>query len=413
MAWERPSPRVAELFKEGIQRLLERGPEEFLAKVDAASLTAHSPVLAEDPTLLATFRRANRATIMHWAEGNLRDPGGPITPYVGPESQALVHDLVRRGLDMQALEPYRAGQNAAWNAWMDVAFELTDDAGELQELLEVSARSIFSYVDASMAATVELVTSEREKLMLGTSAERLETLTLILDEAPIDLERAQRRLGYVFDRTHQAAIVWSDDETTPEDALEHVAAGLATAYGAERALTAAASRSSLWAWVVVHEEPAPETIEALVEADGPTRIALGTPAGGLDGFRRSHAGAFAAQSLIGRLGSPLRVVRYADLQVVSLVTQDEERARRFVSETLGELEQGPPALRETLRTYLRSQSNATRAAEALFAHRNTIVARLAKAEELLPRPLADSALDVAVALEVLHWSEAGGGPAGT
>ena len=135
MPWERPSDRVAELFRSGIQSLLESDTQDFFDRVDAASLAEHSEAVAEDPTLLATFRRANRATIMHWAEANLRDPGSEVRPYFGPESQALVRDLVRRGLDLEALEPYRAGQNAAWQAWMDVCFDLTDDAAELRELL--------------------------------------------------------------------------------------------------------------------------------------------------------------------------------------------------------------------------------------------------------------------------------------
>ena len=63
----------------------------------------------------------------------------------------------------------------------------------------------------------------------------------------------------------------------------------------------------------------------------------------------------------------------------------------------------PLPLRETVRTYLRLQSNTSRAAEALFTHRNTVLARLNRAEQLLPRPLEENSLAVAVALEVVHW----------
>ena len=45
----------------------------------------------------------------------------------------------------------------------------------------------------------------------------------------------------------------------------------------------------------------------------------------------------------------------------------------------------------------------TRAAEALFTHRNTVLTRLNRAEQLLPRPLEENSLAVAVALEVVHW----------
>lgn len=287
---------------------------------------------------------------------------------------------------------------------MALAFELTDDAAELRELLDVSARSIFAYVEATMAATVELIAHERAELALGTSAERLEALTLILDGEPIDLGRAERRLGYSLDQPHphMAAIVWSEGGNDGDGDMRQVADALAAACGAPRPLSIAASGSSLWCWVPVHSEPEPAELEALLRDDGAVRIALGSARPGLDGFRRSHEEAYATQRLIGRLESPLRVARYEELRLVGLVSRDEKEAGRFVTEVLGDLAEASDVLRQTLRTYLRLQSNASRAAEALFAHRNTVIARVTKAEELLPRPLTDSALEVGVALELLH-----------
>jgi DNA-binding PucR family transcriptional regulator len=140
-------------------------------------------------------------------------------------------------------------------------------------------------------------------------------------------------------------------------------------------------------------------------ADMPeVRVALGTPASGIDGFRRSHFQAFATQRLLARLASAVQLARYESVRVVSLATQDERHAQEFVTETLGDLVKASPTVRDTLRTYLQLQSNATRAAAALYTHRNTVVSRLAKAAALLPRPLDQSAFEVAVALEVLHWS---------
>ncbi|MDT5184257.1 MAG: hypothetical protein QOJ20_2428 [Mycobacterium sp.] len=47
--------------------------------------------------------------------------------------------------------------------------------------------------------------------------------------------------------------------------------------------------------------------------------------------------------------------------------------------------------------------SASRAAARLYTHRNTLLRRLARADELLPRPLAESSVSVAVALGVLRW----------
>jgi len=54
--------------------------------------------------------------------------------------------------------------------------------------------------------------------------------------------------------------------------------------------------------------------------------------------------------------------------------------------------------------YLREQHNATRAARVLFTHRNTVLSRLARIEKLLPAPLEGRGLQVALALEIVHWN---------
>jgi DNA-binding PucR family transcriptional regulator len=108
-----------------------------------------------------------------------------------------------------------------------------------------------------------------------------------------------------------------------------------------------------------------------------------------------------------RASTPPAVASYDDVQVVALATHDEERADEFVTRTLGDFATAPPELRETARVYLREQSNTTRTARVLFTHRNTILARLARMEQLLPAPLEGRVLQVALALEILHWRGAG------
>jgi DNA-binding PucR family transcriptional regulator len=56
-----------------------------------------------------------------------------------------------------------------------------------------------------------------------------------------------------------------------------------------------------------------------------------------------------------------------------------------------------------VRTFVAEQCNASRAATRLYTHRNTLLRRLARAERLLPRPLAEASVDVAVALDVVRW----------
>ena len=396
------SPRVADLIRRGAEMVLGL-PEEIFAELDQVALAAMPHEISDDPGLAAGIRRTNRGFVRAWAEANLHDPGAKVTPTLGPEMLAIARDLVRRGLDDTTLEAFRAGQNIVWRRWMGIAFALTDDPQELAELLDHTAASIFAFVDSTLSVISEQMQRERDELKRGTHSMRFETASLIIDGAPIARDRASAMLRYELAQRHTGAIIWADQASEDHSQLDRAAEALAQASGARRPFTVVASAATLWVWVPGSGGVELEKLERLISELPGVRIAVGPVGDGIDGFRVSHLGAIAAQRLMVRVASEVRVASYDAVEIVALLTADESRAAEFVSRTLGELESAPPALRDTVRTYLRMQSNATRAAEALFTHRNTVLTRLSRAEQLLPRPLAENSLAVAVALEVVHW----------
>jgi DNA-binding PucR family transcriptional regulator len=400
--WDRPSPRVAELIRTAIEQLLA-DPGAVFDQVDAATLVNAGEALRADPALVAAVQRTNRANLTHWAEANLRDPGGRVEPNLGPEVLGIARDLVRRGLDDSSLDAYRTGQNVAWRLWMQLAFTLTTDPDELRELLDVTARSIFAFVDETIAGIAAQIDRERDRLTRGTHAERLEVVTLILEGAPIKPAVAEARLQYALDRSHTAAVVFSDAAEPDQGVLERAAEAIARAAGARRPFSVVASASALWAWVPGEAGPDLDAVRIALDALPEVRLALGPTLFGLDGFRRSHLDALATQRLLHRTRTDVRLATFDEVQVVALATQDEERAQELVERTLGPLAGADPELRETLRVYLREGCNATRAAKALYTHRNTVLNRLARAEELLPAPLAGRILHVSLALEIVRW----------
>ncbi|MGH2836153.1 MAG: PucR family transcriptional regulator [Solirubrobacteraceae bacterium] len=399
------SPRVAELIRQGAEIVLGL-PEDVTAELDEVALAAMPHEISDDPGLAAGIRRTNRGFVRAWAEANLHDPGARVTPTIGPEMLAIGRDLVRRGLDDTTLEAFRAGQNIVWRRWMGIAFALTDDPVELAELLDRTAASIFAFVDSTLSVISEQMQRERDELKRGTHAMRFETVSLIIDGAPIARDRASAMLGYELAQRHTGAIIWGDQASEDHSLLDRAADALAHASDARRPFTVVASASTLWVWVHGSRGPDLEQLERLIAELPGVRVAVGPIGDGIDGFRASHLGAIATQRLMVRVASEVRVASYDAVEVVALVTTDESRAAEFVTRTLGELESAPPTLRDTLRTYLRLQSNATRAAEALFTHRNTVLTRLNRAEQLLPRPLEENSMAVAVSLEVVHWRAA-------
>ncbi|MGW0694900.1 PucR family transcriptional regulator [Streptomyces sp. NPDC002738] len=403
MSWEVPSERVRDLMSQGAQIALNTSPE-WLTEIEEAMLSAENmQAIAADPVLRTGLHRATRADLLQWATANVRAPGEPVLAQLGEESKTMARDLVRRGLHELTLDAYRAAQNAAWRRWMTIAFSLTSDPQELHELLDASARSIFHFLDATVASMSVQAQLEREELTRGTHAERREVVALILDGAPIEAQRAQDRLSYDLDQIHTAAVMWSTEPDSDLGALEHAAEALARAADTPRPLTVIPSTATVWVWVPGPAGPDLSRLEAAIHQIPGVRVAVGSTAEGIEGFRRSHVDALTTQRMMAGLQSAHRVASFEVVHLVSLLSQDVERAARFIQHTLGDLESADPELRAAVLTFVQEQCNVSRAAARLYTHRNTLLRRLNRAQQLLPRPLEDNSVHVAAALEVLHW----------
>lgn len=399
MSWSPPSQRICELIRQGAQAALN-APEEWLQELDSATLSGGNRArMAEDPVLAAATRRTNRANLLFWAAANVRAPGKRVPANLGDAPLAVARDLVRRGLDESALDAYRAGEAVALRLWMQICFSLTADPQELRELLDVSCRSITAFVDDTVHAISAQIARERSELTSGTHADRRAAVTLLLEGAPIPRGRAEQRLGYRLSGEHTAAIVWSDDPSSDLGSLDRAAERIGAAAHDPRPLSVLATAATRWLWVHGHPD-----LAGLDLSDVPTaRVAVGSTAAGVDGFRRSHLDALTVQRMLARLDSPQQLATHDEVELVALLTQEPERAEHFVRRTLGELETAPAEIAETVRVYLAAECNASRAAALLYTHRNTLLRRLARADQLLPRPLAENVVNVGAALQVLRW----------
>ncbi|HUL98999.1 MAG TPA: PucR family transcriptional regulator [Mycobacterium sp.] len=403
MEWERPSERVSELMRQGAEFVLNL-PQSWLDEMDKATLSSeYMRTIAGDPVLAEATRRSNRANLLHWAGANISHPCAPVPANLSPETLDIARDLIRRGLDESAVDAYRIGQNVAWLFWMQIVFGLTSDTDELRELLDVSARSMSSFVDATIEGIYRQVEIEREELTRGTHAERREVVALILDGAPITRQRAESRLGYRLDQSHTAAVVWGDASDTDLSDLDRATDALTQTVEGPRPLSVLASAATRWVWIPGRDQPDLARVATALEKLPGVRIAVGPTAAGIDGFRRSHLDALTTQRMVARLGSAQRVASFTDVELVALIMADPERADGFIKDTLGEFESASPELHRTVLTFVEEQCNASRAAAKLYTHRNTLLRRLARADAMLPRPLEDNSVHVAVALEALRW----------
>jgi DNA-binding PucR family transcriptional regulator len=386
---------------------LKDGLTGLAVRVNGA-VTAAVPRLAADADLRRALVRSTEANVADVLV-LLGDPELPLDTGVPPEATSFATAVVRRGIDPGDLaHAYMVGQNELWRAWMEaVAQELTGPG--LVTALEVSSSRLFGRVDFLVAQLMRHVDRERERWMGGALARRTQFVRMLLNGEDPGVAEASRALGYDLDRWVLAAVLWdadtTDDAAGPHDRLEAQAAVAARAAGAPRALTLAPGAASLWMWVATPEEPDLAQVTTALEAALSERqgIAFGTPGHGLEGFRLGHREALDARR-VAELGERGGVLRYDEVEAISLLSGDLERLGHFVRRTLGPLTAGDETtvrLRETLLAWLGEGGNARRAAERLHAHKNTVLYRLQRAQQLLGRPLDDDRGDLELALAAM------------
>ena len=393
------SPAVAALIRTGVQRILEAPPEWTRELEESVLRGAGMSAIADDPVLLEMAMKTNAGNLARWAASNLEAPGERVAVVDTAEASVFVRDLVRRGLDTGALDSFRTAQNVAWRLWLGVCFDLTDDPRLLRELLEVTSASITTFIDDTVAVLAEQIDAARAALAGDTHAEKRAAVALILEGAPLSETRAH--LGYRLDGPQLAAVISGGPRVSAER-LEAVCEAMMTASHIPDRLTVLAGPSQLWVWFPAHTVD----VESATAVDDEVAVAVGAPGSGREGFRRSHFQALVAHRMLIRSGGRRRLARYDDLRLLDAMTDDEARIEDFLSATLGRLRTADPELAECLRVWFAERCNASAVAARLYTHRNTVVRRITRAQELLPVPLEDNAIAVAAALELHHWRAA-------
>ena len=316
-------------------------------------------------------------------------------------TQDLLRYTVAEGGEITALlRAYRYGHALLWEIWSDHVAQQVTDAARLRDVLAMSSKHIFTFVDRSCE---RLVTDYHDRYggrsRPGPSA--AETIRdLLLDDTPVDETLVSAVLRCDIRGYHVALVL------SPLAAGANVQAAadtLARAADAASVVTLPVGDGTLWSWLSWRRPPDEKRLTRM--RDTPTTdvaVGMGEVGHGRTGFARSHQQARDADR-VARLNRNVRggVVRHRDVELAGALCCDLGGARRFAEDRLVTLINDDPTterLRETLLVYLDNGCRQSKAAEILHVHPKTVSYRLTQAEALLGRPLTDNVLEVGAAL---------------
>ena len=301
----------------------------------------------------------------------------------------------------------RMAQDMALEALLARAVTWGRESDRAPLLLAVT-HGVAAFFDDSIRAVLTEFLAERQRAIAQSVAERRRHVAALIGGHEVPADVAAAALGIDLAYHHLALILWRPgaSRSNGNDAARWSKAQL------ELAVNRAAGRlraptvltmppddaltdirgDAMLCWLT---SPVPfsasylENLTELFASAREIRVAVGVPAQGPAGFRRSHLAAVDAYQ-VASASARIGVTGFADVGVLALLSADRERAGWFVSEELGKLADPGPTLddlRETALCYLETGRNLMDTARQLHVHRNTVVYRVAKIERLLGRPL--------------------------
>lgn len=393
------SGAVESLIREVATQALDP-TQGVLASVEAASLRPILARFSDLPSLAEETVAATRQNVTHWLRSIRRSPLDPIDPVLSPAVLGVARSLNQRGAIQDHWAAYSAGREALWRAWMRIAFDAATDQETLNDALAVASTSLSRWIDDTIVQVSDHLVRTAAPQGGSSHELRFQTVRQLLDGVALDEELAAYRLKYSLGGEHVAAIVWMDPASPNQVALRQAVLHVTNAEFVQRSLWVQATSSSAWVWLAA---PDVESGLASTLAGFPeVRLALGSAGAGSEGFRRSHLEAVETQRLMMRRGD-VQCASFDEVALAALASRDEQAAREFVARILGDLAGGDADLRETVRVYIHRMYNGSKTADEVYAHRNTVSHRIQRAEELLPRPLSTSGVEVAIALELQRW----------
>ncbi|SDF63446.1 PucR C-terminal helix-turn-helix domain-containing protein [Blastococcus aurantiacus] len=330
------------------------------------------------------LRRSTRDNLEH---GLLALVGAPVADRPALHgAREIGRRRATQGIPLEAvLRAYRLGGQVTWEALLKVSAQA---GGRHDTLLLQVAGTVWRTNDGECAALAEGYRDEQRRLAGVDEETRRRVLDGLLDgrgDDPSFVRTAADMLAMSLDGRLMAVVALPTENGEPglegvgPELLRH---GVRSVWG---------TRSGAQVGLIALGNLGPAEIRGRLEALTTGPVGVSAPVDGAGAVSSAYRLAETAARTLPR--TTRRVVTIDERLPEALLSNSPEISSRLVGQTLGGLLALPADEREvlldTLAAFLASDGSPTRAADELYCHRNTVMHRLRRIEQVTGRKVAD------------------------
>lgn len=353
---------------------------------------------------LQTLTRATEATTLDTLAALVSGDDSHLTESFEPLEN--VGSYIRNQIPLpEVVRNVHTGQEFLIQELIDAAAREVSESQRVDTISRLT-KDVTAFWSAFIARIAEEYHRQQGEWLRNADGQRARLVRSLLRAGETDEEHASKALGYDLSQCHVGCLLWFDGVDLDAVRLFDFAAiarEIAAATGSRSYLPLPTTAHRLELWL---GEPAQPVAEVLAGGRWPSslRAAVGTPQRARRGFTQTHAEAEAAAQVLLRSAGTRHVIDYADVELLSLLTADFDRAAAFVRRTLGPIavqDTRSEELRETLAAWIDCSGSIAATSQRLYLHRNTVSYRLRQLDELLGQHTDNTRLRCA--LTIVEW----------
>lgn len=366
---------------------LEADFDLFVSRFEQSLLARIQETRSEPSAALQEALRTGVAAGVRDVLARLRSDG-TMPEELPPELVQLARMPPEQRCEWRGLaDVWLVGQDVFWDCFGTMAERMLDDTTVCWDVVKAARAHLHGHA-ARMYELFQLAGK-------GTlsPATRLDGSSLAgaVSRALLGVWVDPEELGYDLTNNHVGVV--ADTASSLDGLVERTGRQL---------LQLLAPDTGVWGWLGGHTQLSDAAIDDLVtwQRSRGGFVSFGEPAEGVAGFSTTHTQALEASSIADATGQ--RVVRYADVRLLSAVLRDNSLAKEFVERELGDLDRSNERmseLRATLRVYLEQGQSVSTTAVLRQRDRKTIQRQLRSAERLIRHYVHDRSGELLIALQ--------------
>lgn len=386
---------ISYVFRKTAENCLQN-LEPWVSQLNQVILDIDMP--HNDPEYQITLNylfKMNRLGLIHFLNSLIENPTSLVEPYVTNE---IINNKLYSPLMEQLLLFANKENEFSLNYWFEQIKLNFPDIELSYEIVILSIKIFYGFINSNLAKTHNVFNLNKQSKIRKINTESI--IQSILFDENFFFEN-NNIFNYEMNKPHICIMAWNkeNDLTKSNNALKKIS----SIYNSSNKIIIDLKGSYTCLWINSDDLKFDfRNVNIFLNSEGIYAVYSKNSQGILE-FKKSYANCLKFKNFFHNKNLTENFYSFNSFNLFLNCLDKNEPVRDFISEHLGKELLKEPNLIHTLNIYIECNLNFSKTSEKIHTHRNTVIWRINKANQLMPKPIEQNLKNIVIALSLLTF----------